>query len=54
MHDAEDAVAAAFGADRLTELTARGAALDLASAAVYLRREVDRILQPRLSDRTHW
>jgi hypothetical protein len=41
---AEDAVSAAFDPDRLAELTARGAALDLASAAAYLRREVDRIL----------
>jgi len=41
---AEDAVSGAFGPDRLAELKARGAAMDLASAAVYLRREVDRIL----------
>jgi len=41
---AEDAVSAAFDPDRLAELKARGAAMDLASAAVYLRREVDRIL----------
>ena len=41
---AEDAVSAAFDPDRLAELKARGAAMDLASAAGYLRREVDRIL----------
>jgi len=41
---AEDAVSAVFDPDRLVELTARGAAMDLATAAGYLRREVDRIL----------
>jgi hypothetical protein len=41
---AEDAIAAAFDADRLTELRARGAALDLPSALNYLRAEVDRVL----------
>jgi hypothetical protein len=41
---AEDAVSAAFDPDRLAELKARGAAMDLPSAAAYLRREVDRIL----------
>ena len=41
---AEDAISAAFDPDQLAELKARGAAMDLASAAVYLRREGDRIL----------
>jgi predicted ATPase/class 3 adenylate cyclase len=41
---AEDAVSAAFDPNKLAELKARGAAMDLASAAAYLRREVDRIL----------
>ena len=41
---AEDAIAAAFDSDQLARLKARGAALDLASAAVYLRGEVERIL----------
>jgi predicted ATPase len=44
VHSAEDAIAAAFDTDRLAQLKARGAAMDLASAAVYLRTEVDRIL----------
>ncbi len=44
VNSAEDAVAAAFDADRLAELEARGAAMDLASAVIYLRSEVDRIL----------
>jgi predicted ATPase/class 3 adenylate cyclase len=41
---AENTVAAAFDTDQLTELEARGAAMDLASAVSYLRGEVDRIL----------
>jgi predicted ATPase/class 3 adenylate cyclase len=44
VQDAEDAVAAALDPDRLAELEARGAAMDLATAAGYLRREVDRVL----------
>jgi tetratricopeptide (TPR) repeat protein len=44
VQDAQDTVAAAFDTDQLTELEARGAAMDLETAAVYLRREVDRIL----------
>jgi predicted ATPase len=43
-NSAEDAVTAALEPDRLAELKARGAALDLPSAVVYLRGEVDRIL----------
>jgi predicted ATPase/class 3 adenylate cyclase len=41
---AEDAVTAALEPYRLAELKARGAALDLPSAVIYLRSEVDRIL----------
>ena len=41
---AEDATSAAFDPEHLAELKARGAAMDLATAAAYLRREVDRIL----------
>jgi len=41
---AESAVAAAFDAEQLTELKARGVVLDLPSALVYLRSEVDRVL----------
>ncbi len=41
---AEDAVSAALDADRLAELRAHGAALDMPSAVSYLRAEVDRIL----------
>jgi hypothetical protein len=41
---AEDVVVAAFDADQLAELQARGAAMDLVSAVDYLRSEVDRIL----------
>jgi predicted ATPase len=44
VQDAEATVAAAFNADQLTELEARGAAMDLASALVYIRCEVDRIV----------
>ncbi len=44
VRSAEDAIAAALDPDRLTQLKARGAAMDLASALVYLRGEVDRVL----------
>jgi predicted ATPase/class 3 adenylate cyclase len=40
----EDAIAAAFDPDRLAELKARGAALDVPGAVSYLSTEVDRIL----------
>jgi hypothetical protein len=41
---AQDAIAAALDGDQLTRLKARGAELDLPSAVIYLRTEVDRIL----------
>ena len=41
---AEDTIVAAFDTDQLSELKARGAAMDLPSAVIYLRSEVDRIL----------
>jgi hypothetical protein len=41
---AEEAIVAAFDTEQLTQLKARGAALDLPSAVAYLRSEVDRIL----------
>jgi len=41
---AEDTIVAAFDTDQLSELKARGAAVDLPSAVIYLRSEVDRIL----------
>jgi hypothetical protein len=44
VHSAEDAIAAAFGTDRLTQLKARGAALDSPIAITYLRGEIDRVL----------
>jgi hypothetical protein len=40
----EDAIVAVFDTDRLAELRARGAALDVPSAVAYLRTEVDRVL----------
>jgi hypothetical protein len=41
---AQDTIVAAFDTEQLTQLKARGAALDLPSAVVYLRSEADRIL----------
>jgi predicted ATPase/class 3 adenylate cyclase len=47
VHTAEDAIAAAFDTDQLTQLKARGAAMDLPDAVAYLRSEVDRVLAER-------
>ncbi len=44
VRSAEDAIAAALDPDQLTQLKARGAAMDLASALAYLSGEVNRVL----------